>query len=222
MGTQPGWDPDTVAVWWSVADGDERRKAHTVAVRAAARLRGVAASGIRVAHQAGGRPFLDGAARGLQVSLSHGRGVWAVALGGSSRFELGVDVEVVRPLPALGLARRYLAAAEARWLAGLGPVERETAFMWLWTQKEAVGKALGLGLRGGGMSRPVPVPAVWPPAGAGEAPPLAGLPLDPDTASAAVLTGGGRYVVGVAVHGPGGAAAARVRVCRAEPVDEGG
>ncbi|MBK6016255.1 4'-phosphopantetheinyl transferase superfamily protein [Streptomyces sp. MBT53] len=148
-------------------DGDARLAARSLAVRSAAGLLGVGPSEVWVSHAASGRPLLDGAGRGTRVSVSHGRGAVAVALCRSPRVDLGVDVEPVRPLAALAVARGYLAPAEADWLGGLAAVERDRAFLWLWTQKEAVGKALGLGLRSGGMSRPMPLPTAWPPPGNG-------------------------------------------------------
>lgn len=220
MKDAPGWNPDTVTVVWCEVPGDERRRAHSVAVHAAARLTGTPVAGLRVAHEPGGRPVLSGVEPGPQLSLSHGRGAVAVALGGSSRLRLGIDVEVVRPVRATALADRYLAPAEARWLTGLDEAERGRAFLWLWTQKEAVGKALGSGLRGRGMSRPVPLPATWPPA-PHEAPSLRTLPGDPATAGAAFLAADGRLVVSVAVHhrDPGPAGPVRIRVRPAGPAD---
>ena len=167
MGEQPGLDPVPVWVLWSEVDGDARLAARSLAVRSAAGLLGVGPSEVWVSHAASGRPLLDGAGRGTRVSVSHGRGAVAVALCRSPRVDLGVDVEPVRPLAALAVARGYLAPAEADWLGGLAAAERDRAFLWLWTQKEAVGKALGLGLRSGGMSRPMPLPTAWPPPGDG-------------------------------------------------------
>ncbi len=200
MGRQPGSDPVSVTVLWSAADGDARRVARFLAVRSAAELLGVEPSKVWMSHAASGRPLLNGAGRGTQVSVSHGRGTAAVALCRSPRVHLGVDVETVRPLAARALAHGYLAAAEAHWLDGLAAAERSRAFLWLWTQKEAVGKALGLGLRAGGMSRPMPLPAVWPPPDGGPRAPVA-VPGDAATACTAAFVGGGRHVVGVAVRG---------------------
>ncbi|MDV9175751.1 4'-phosphopantetheinyl transferase superfamily protein [Streptomyces sp. W16] len=217
MGEQPGVDPVPVWVLWSEADGDARLLARSLAVRSAAELLGVGPSEVWVSHAASGRPLLDGAGRGTQVSVSHGRGAVAVALCRSSRVDLGVDVESVRPLAALALARGYLTPAEADWLGGLAAVERDRAFLWLWTQKEAVGKALGLGLRSGGMSRPMPLPTVWPPSGDGPVTP-APLPDDPTTATTAVFVADGRRVVGVAVRGTDGhPGQVTVRVTRRTP-----
>ena len=71
---------------------------------------------------------------------------------------VGVDLEQVRPVDTLALARRWFPAREAAWLALLPPGQRDHAFLGLWTQKEAIAKALGTGLRGGaGLRQPVPL-----------------------------------------------------------------
>ncbi len=122
------------------------------------------------------------------MSISHGRGIWAVALAAAGPVGVDVEtVEAVRPAPALRLAERRLDTAEAKWLRGVPPAARATAFLWLWTQKEAVGIARGRGLRDGGLRRPVPVPEHWPPPARGALPALTLLAADPDLFCAALL-----------------------------------
>lgn len=89
-----------------------------------------------------GRPFLDGPAGTLPfVSLSHSRG-W-IACAASAIGPLGIDIEVPRP-------GRNVAGIAA---AAFGPLEAERAttggesgFYRIWTLREAIGKATGLGL----------------------------------------------------------------------------
>ncbi|GAB2782243.1 hypothetical protein GCM10027073_13620 [Streptomyces chlorus] len=203
MERHPGTAPDTVTVLWCTTDGDERHKAHTLLVRSAAEMLDVAPSELWLEHEAGGRPFLGGAGEALRVSVTHARGALAVALTG--RAPVGVDVEVVRGLRAGALARAWLDPAEAAWVTGLPEGERSAAFLWLWTQKESVGKALGQGLRHGGMSRRVPLPEYWPPGDAAGLV-LRPLPDAPELASAAVMVGAGRHIIGVALRGADGSA----------------
>ncbi|MGC5364868.1 4'-phosphopantetheinyl transferase family protein [Streptomyces sp. DT24] len=212
MDGRPGSAPDNVTVLWCGTDGDERRRARTLLVRAAAELLDVPAAEVWLEHEPGGRPFLGGAGTALRVSVAHARGALAVAL--TTAFPVGVDVEVVRRLRADAMARAWLDPVEADWVAALPEADRSAAFLWLWTQKEAVGKALGQGLRGGGMSRSMPLPEHWPPV-AGEPAVPRPLPGAPDLASAAVGVGGGRHIIGVALHGTDGAVPSRagVRVC---------
>ncbi|MFD4371377.1 4'-phosphopantetheinyl transferase family protein [Streptomyces sp. NPDC058486] len=197
MERRPGTDPDRVTVLWCTTDGDERAQAHRLLLQSAAALLAVPVSELRVEHEPGGRPFLGGAGEGLAVSVSHARGVLALVLGAGC--PVGVDVEVVRRLNAGALARAYLDPVETDWLRALPEAEQATGFLWLWTQKESAGKALGQGLRDGGMSRRVPLPESWPPGDAAFLTPRR-LPGHPDIRSAAGFTGGGRYVLGVARH----------------------
>lgn len=206
MDGHPGPAPDTVTVLWCTTDGDERRKARTLVLRTAARVLGVPSSEIWLDHEPGGRPFLGGAGEALRVSVAHARGALAVAVTG--RAPVGVDMEVVRRLRADALARSWLHPAEAAWISGLAEGERSAAFLWLWTQKESVGKALGQGLRRGGMSRRMPVVEQWPP---GEALVPRPLPGAAHLASSAVLVDGGRHVLGLALNGAAGG----------DPVDAG-
>jgi 4'-phosphopantetheinyl transferase len=194
--------PRTVTVLWGNATRDERSASHRALIRAAADLTGSPADAIRLRHRPDGRPFLTGAASGLQVSISHSRGVFAVAL--SAFVPVGVDVETVRPVPAEALARRWLDESAAEAVAHAPPAGRGEAFFHLWTQKEAAGKAYGAGLRHGGLTREVAAP----PAGKrGGAPgpgrlSLTALPGAPHTRCGAVPVGSGRYILAVAVLAP--------------------
>jgi phosphopantetheinyl transferase (holo-ACP synthase) len=53
------------------------------------------------------------------------------------------------------LARRWFDASELEWMAH--QPDQLVAFLHLWTAKEAVGKALGLGLRNTGLRRRMPL-----------------------------------------------------------------
>ncbi|WP_189280263.1 4'-phosphopantetheinyl transferase family protein [Streptomyces atratus] len=190
-----------MTVLWGPTAGDARTAAHTALLRGAALLTGEPADAFRLTYEPGGRPRLAGAAAPPHVSISHGRGVWAVALGTTG--PVGVDVEAVRPVPALRMAGRWLDAAAADWLARVPPAARPAAFLWLWTQKEAIGKARGRGLRGGGLGRPVPVPERWPPTPArGGLPALRPLADDPGIFCAALLADSGRHVLALASAAP--------------------
>lgn len=84
------------------------------------------------------RPF-------VHFSLSHSgdRAVLAV----SERHEMGIDIERVRPLDHLDLARRYFHPNEVAAIEGVRSTEEQLmAFFRIWTLKEAVVKAIGKGL----------------------------------------------------------------------------
>ena len=78
----------------------------------------------------------------------------------TSAGPVGVDVETVRD--CRWRRWRALVRTGRGGLAGrLPPTEQPVAFLRLWTFKEAVGKAYGVGLRGGGLRRTVgPLPAL--------------------------------------------------------------
>src|SRR5262249_25287488 len=92
-----------------------------------------------------GKPFLRQPSRALEFNVSHSGG--ALLLGISRGVALGVDIETTqRRRPALDLARRYFARAEADALTRLHEAQQQPAFLRLWSCKEAVLKALGAGI----------------------------------------------------------------------------
>ncbi|MEW2578774.1 4'-phosphopantetheinyl transferase superfamily protein [Streptomyces syringium] len=149
--------PDTAVVVRLTPSRERRPDSAPLVREAAADALRVPPGEIRIGREPGGRPRLGGAAEGLHVSVSHCAGAVAVAL--SRLGPVGVDVERLRPLPAVALGRRWFSAAEARWLADRAAEEQPAAFLWLWTHKEAIGKVRGLGLSEGGLRRPVPYPS---------------------------------------------------------------
>jgi 4'-phosphopantetheinyl transferase len=90
-----------------------------------------------------GKPFLD---QGPSFNLAHTGDHLVLALAAGGR--LGVDAEEPRPLPDLeALARRVFTAGEQDELGALPPgPERVAAFLRGWTRKEALLKAMGVGL----------------------------------------------------------------------------
>lgn len=91
-----------------------------------------------------GKPALAEPA-GVRFNLSHSQAVGLIAI--SDEAEIGVDIELMRPMPdAEDLARAHLTEAERRALAALAPARRDRAFLACWTRKEACLKAVGTGL----------------------------------------------------------------------------
>jgi 4'-phosphopantetheinyl transferase len=118
-------------------------------VRAAALLRLIAALTVGVAVEevridrtcprcggAHGRPRVVG--HDLEVSISHSGALVVVAATSAGR--VGVDVERVRPIDHVLLSDEICHRAEAR------PDLRPASFYKLWTRKESVLKATGVGL----------------------------------------------------------------------------
>jgi 4'-phosphopantetheinyl transferase len=139
-----------VDVWLGAAQPGARQAAEALGIRAAAAMLGVPGSGLGVTHDQAARPRLTGHAghpAPLHLSVSHGREVVAAAV--TALGPVGVDLEPARRIAALDVARRWFPEDEAAWLAGQPDRLRGEAFLGLWTQKEAIAKALGTGLRGG-------------------------------------------------------------------------
>lgn len=91
----------------------------------------------------GGKPFVPG---GPQFNLSHSGRFAALILG--SGGPVGVDVEASgRQADALRIAERFFVRHECAALHAAGEAERDPLFLRLWTAKEALMKATGLGMR---------------------------------------------------------------------------
>jgi 4'-phosphopantetheinyl transferase len=91
-----------------------------------------------------GKPRLKGG-RPVHFNLSHSgdRAVLAV----SDEAEVGIDLERIRPIEHLDLAKRYFHPNEVTAIAGPRDLaEQRRAFFLIWTLKEAVVKATGAGL----------------------------------------------------------------------------
>jgi 4'-phosphopantetheinyl transferase len=85
----------------------------------------------------------------FSISHTHGMAVCALTIGDSPKsMEIGVDAESLqRPIEPLPLADRFLSSREAQWLRALPEEQRRHEFIRLWTLKEAIAKATGLGLQ---------------------------------------------------------------------------
>ncbi|QES09346.1 4'-phosphopantetheinyl transferase superfamily protein [Streptomyces venezuelae] len=86
----------------------------------------------------------------LSVSRTAGHGLLALGAGAS----IGVDAEALRPVTDRRFADPDLTPGERRHLRGLPPgPDRDRAYLRIWTRKEAVAKATGLGLSGTALGR---------------------------------------------------------------------
>ena len=95
-----------------------------------------------------GKPFalVDGEAQRVSFNVSHSGAHGLVALAAEGR--VGVDVEERAPRRDMELlVRSVLTPDEQARLAGLGERDKMYAFYDLWTIKEALLKALGMGHR---------------------------------------------------------------------------
>ncbi|MCH9672477.1 MAG: 4'-phosphopantetheinyl transferase superfamily protein [Gammaproteobacteria bacterium] len=90
-----------------------------------------------------GKPFVRGHGVHFNVSHSHGYALIAIASG----FEVGIDVEKVRPgVNSQRLARRFFSPLECQTLGELAESDRARGFFTCWARKEAVIKCDGRGV----------------------------------------------------------------------------
>ena len=99
---------------------------------------------VAIGRTATGQPVVTSAPHlGARVNASHA-GEW-VAAAVSTYGQIGIDLEVERPVPA-GLPERCCAPSESDWLRRGTTADMATRFFHLWTLKEAFLKATGQGL----------------------------------------------------------------------------
>lgn len=149
----------TVHAW--VVEGPHRSRAEAsrLLAEAGAGLLAVDPAQVVVSREPSGQPAVRTAAGARAwVSLSYGPGALAVAA--SLAGPIGIDLEGAARPEVSRLAGRWFDPAEADWLRGRPAAEQPRDFLLLWTAKEALGKALGTGLRGSGLQRRVPLPPV--------------------------------------------------------------
>ncbi len=94
----------------------------------------------------------------FNVSHSGSLALIGVALG----CELGIDIERIRNIKNMEqLARRYFHPNEIDDLLTISTADRNDAFLQCWTAKEAILKAIGLGIQGDLASFAVPLDNNW-------------------------------------------------------------
>ncbi|MEU8013077.1 4'-phosphopantetheinyl transferase family protein [Micromonospora parva] len=153
---------DTAYVWVGRDTGGQPDPAAVLLRRAGALLLGRAQTAVVLTHDREGRPVVrvDEVTGPVELAVSVSRTAGLVVVAARRGGAVGVDVERIRPLPALALAGRWFPPAELAWLADRPEAGRTVDFLRLWTAKEAVGKALGRGLRDGGLRRLMPTPGL--------------------------------------------------------------
>jgi 4'-phosphopantetheinyl transferase len=143
----------------AILDEDERRRAarlpadqrrqrwitaHVVMRQVLGRILGREAASLRFVIGSNGRPRLTDD-DGCDVNLSHSGPLALIAL--ARDRQVGVDIEHVRPCrDPLAVAERFFTGEEHAVLQTLPADQVLHAFLRVWTAKEAVVKALGLGM----------------------------------------------------------------------------
>ena len=120
---------------------------HVFLRRVLARYTRISPAEIEFDYGTHGKPELANTMRspGLHFNLSHCDRLAILAV--TSKSTVGADVETVRPLPDYKeIAERFFRQREYASLMALSAIERPKAFFRCWTRKEAVMKAVGMGL----------------------------------------------------------------------------
>lgn len=134
---RPTLGEDEVAVWR--LPSDRPRPLETVL----ARYLGVDPHSLVLDRTPLGKPKLPGSP--LRFSLAHSGDVALVAV--ARERDVGVDVERLRPdADRWAMVRHVLTSRERRELETVAPANRAQTFLSMWTRKEAVLKAAGVGL----------------------------------------------------------------------------
>jgi 4'-phosphopantetheinyl transferase len=109
---------------------------------------GLPGKAIRIDRNRRGKPKLDPEVHGQDLHFSIAKSGNGFLVGVSSSSYLGVDVEPVgrSAHSALGVAKRYFSQTESAALAAMEPDRLGRAFLRTWSCKEAVVKAMGLGI----------------------------------------------------------------------------
>jgi phosphopantetheinyl transferase len=124
-------------------DGDRSLVAQAALRRLVAARAHLDADAVTIGHDDRGRPVVLGGSA-LQASISHSGDFVACAL---AQRRVGVDIERIDRAEADdALATRVCSADERHLLAQTEPGARRRALIRLWTRKEALSKALGVGL----------------------------------------------------------------------------
>ncbi len=126
-------------------DRDRFVRAHATMRRILGEYSGISPERICFVNGAHGKPRIDSApgAEPLQFNLSHSGEIAVLSI--ARTYDLGIDVEVVRPIER-DIAEHHFSPAELLALGSVDDEEWLSGFYLCWTSKEALLKGEGLGL----------------------------------------------------------------------------
>ena len=110
------------------------------------RYAGVDPAALVFSYGSSGKPAIEDPpdARVFTFNVSHSDGIALIAVARAGA--IGVDVERLREIEALEIARRFFSQAEIDAVQSASGAERQRVFFSCWTRKESVLKACGAGL----------------------------------------------------------------------------
>jgi len=103
------------------------------------------AKSIIIGESKNGKPFTSGV--DLPFSLSRTKNVFAFAIGRSGQY-LGIDIEQIKPgIDSINISRKYFSIKEQQLIFSFNRItDQNHAFFEIWTRKEALLKAIGVGI----------------------------------------------------------------------------
>ena len=106
---------------------------------------GVKAGSIKMGESEKGRPYIDGA--DLPFSLSRTKNLFAFVVGKGKQY-LGIDIEQIKPeIDFVGIARSHFSHREQQLVLSQKNIsDQKSLFFEIWTRKEALLKAIGIGI----------------------------------------------------------------------------
>lgn len=109
------------------------------------RVLGTKAKSIKIGVTEYGRPFIPGI--DLPFSLSRAKNLFAFVVGHSNQI-IGIDIEQIKPaIDFISISRNYFSINEQQLILSLKDnADQIRAFFEIWTRKEALLKALGIGI----------------------------------------------------------------------------
>jgi 4'-phosphopantetheinyl transferase len=126
-------------------DRDRYVRAHATMRTRLAGYSGLPPAGIPFVNNAYGKPQIDAREKpqSLRFNLSHSAGIAVLAI--AREYELGLDIEILRPIGA-DIAEHHFSPRELSRLLALSRDEELLGFYRCWTSKEALLKGEGCGL----------------------------------------------------------------------------
>jgi len=109
------------------------------------KILGTEARSIKIVESKSGKPFISDEV--LPFSISRTKNSFAFVIGRSNQF-LGVDIEQINPdVEFPGISRSFFSTKEQQRIFSIDSIEEQQRFFFeIWTRKEALLKALGVGI----------------------------------------------------------------------------
>ena len=109
------------------------------------KLMGIKAKSVRIAESETGKPFISDS--DLTFSLSRTKNMFAFVIGKDNQF-LGIDIEQIKPeIDFKSISLNYFSVEEQRSILSFKDLaDQKRTFFEIWTRKEALLKAIGVGI----------------------------------------------------------------------------